>query len=380
MKPDYYLSEEIFRREQEKVFKRLWIFFGLTTMLADHNSFIARTMSGIPVVVQNFNNQLRAFENICLHRQNALQWEESGKRPLVCRYHGWGYNAQGFAENIPSDAEIYRFDPKERSGLTLRSFHLEVIGKLVFINLSADPLPIAEQFPAEFIESLRSSSEMYDSEVLVARVRTRFNWKLAYENLRDANHPPFVHAQTLAKSVDFHAVIDEAQHRRSENVCEGAASGDRTRQMELLRSFSFGGPDTALNELKPLEWHGAVDRFGNLDHYYNWLAYPNLHIASGSGGYSFTLEQHNPVAPGVTELVVYWLTAKKKRPYPAMAAVLQASLNGGFRVLEEDIRIMEMVQKNLHAGAPLPRQGDYEYLNKMVEKWYSDLMDGDFEI
>ena len=63
-----------------------------------------------------------------------------------------------------------------------------------------------------------------------------------------------------------------------------------------------------------------------------------------------------------------------------MPAVLLASFQGGFKVLEEDIRVMEMVQTSLHPGAPLPRQGDYEYLNKIVEKWYADLMDGNFEI
>ena len=380
MKPEFYLSDEIFRREQESLFKRLWIFYGLKTMLAEHNAFIARNIGGIPVVVQNFDGELSAFENICAHRQNALQWEESGKRPLVCRYHGWGYDADGWARNIPAHDEIYRYADEDRAGLRLRRFALEVIGNLVFVNLSPDPLPLTEQFTGEFIESLRDSSNAYDGEVLIAKLKTRFNWKLAYENLRDGNHPRHVHAQTLAKDVNFQAFVDEAQHRRAEQVCAGSMAGDRAQQMDLLRSFSVGGPDTALKELKPYEWHGAVERFGSLDYYYNWLAYPNLHIASGSGGYSFTLEQHNPVAPGVTELTVYWLTAKKKRPYPAMPAVLLASIEVGYQVLEEDIKVMEMVQKNLHAEAPLPRQGDYEYANKLLEKWYADLMDGQFEI
>lgn len=380
MNPEYYLSGEVFQREQERIFRRLWIFFGLKTMLAEHNAFISRTMSGIPVVVQNFHGELRAFENICLHRQNALQWEEAGRRPLACRYHGWGYDAEGYAEHIPGHDELYRYEAGERRGLRLRRFALQAIGNLVFINLADEPPAIEEQFSAEFIASLRSSSEAYDGEVLVARVETRFNWKLAYENLRDANHPRYVHATTLAREVGFRAGVDAEGHRRAQEVCAGSESGDRERQMALLRSFSFGGPDTVLNDLKPLEWHGAVERYGDADYYYNWLAYPNLHIASGSGGHSFTLEQHNPVSPGVTELVVYWLTARKKRPYAAMPAVLLASLDGGFRVLEEDIKVMEMVQQSLHAAAPLPRQGDYEFLNKMVEKWYTDLMGGDFEI
>ena len=90
-----YLSHEWFARERELLFRKLWLFAGLKTMLGAHNSFVTREVCGVPVVLQNFNGELRAFENICLHRGAKLQWERAGRRPLLCRYHGWGYDQTG---------------------------------------------------------------------------------------------------------------------------------------------------------------------------------------------------------------------------------------------------------------------------------------------
>jgi phenylpropionate dioxygenase-like ring-hydroxylating dioxygenase large terminal subunit len=378
MRPEHYLSEGVFAREQELLFRRLWVFFGFKTQLARHNDYLARSIAGVPVVVQNFSGELKAFENVCLHRQAQIQTGMSGRRPLVCRYHGWGYDAAGRPENIPFHDDIYRFGAEERAALCLRQFALKAVGNAVFVNLAADPLPMAHQFSAPFMDSLRSCSESWDSEIIFGRMPGRYNWKLAFENLRDGNHPRFVHPATLAKHVTFQAPVDEAALAATEAMASGAATQRERR--EQLRGFSFGVPDAPLGARPAYDWHASVERWPEgKDYYYNWLAYPNLHIASPDGGYSFTIEQHVPVAPGQSELLVWWVLAKKTDRYPASAAVLHSMMLGGRPVLEEDIRVMELVQSGLHANAPVGSQGAYEYLNRSVEQWYTDLMDGRFE-
>ena len=59
MHPKYYLSPEIFEREQRKIFRKAWLFAGLKTLLPKNNSFITRKVCGIPVVIQNFNGAIR---------------------------------------------------------------------------------------------------------------------------------------------------------------------------------------------------------------------------------------------------------------------------------------------------------------------------------
>ncbi len=378
MPPSAYLSPEWFGRERDLLFRRLWLFAGLKTMLAGHNAFITRNICGIPVVLQNFNGELRAFENICLHRSAQLQWESVGRRPLLCRYHGWGYDANGAVSNIPLQEELYRFPEAEREAMRLRRFALRSVGNLVFINMDAQPLPFEEQFRAEFIESLESSSSAYDGEVITTTWKGHFNWKLAYENLRDANHPRFVHPQSLAKSVNFVAQVDDALVTEAD--IDPAPEQARAVRRALLQRFSWGGPDAALDRIIPYAWRDNVERWGNDDSYFNWLVYPNLHIASSDGGHSFIVEHHVPVNPERTDLEIYWMTATKRRLYPYSCTTLLSLMHESKVVLGEDVRIMEAVQAGLHDAAPRAIQGAYEAMNRLIERWYLDVMEHGGEI
>ncbi|RXR02657.1 aromatic ring-hydroxylating oxygenase subunit alpha [Pseudoxanthomonas composti] len=377
MHPKYYLSQDIFDREQRKLFRKLWLFAGLKVLLPEHNSFITRRIAGVPVVIQNFHGRIRAFENVCLHRSALIQTAPVGRRPLVCGYHAWSYDEDGRVKNIPDCDALYRLQGCERGNLVLREFSLRAIGNVLFINLDPDPLPIEEQFPAAFMTLLESSSQAYDTEVMTTTWHGRYNWKLAYENLRDANHPRFVHPKTLAKSVDFIPQVDQAQADESMDALPDASPHAFRSEM---RRFSFGGAEAPIPDPKRFGWQDKVERWGTQDAYYNWLAFPNLHIASANGGYSFTLEHHVPVAPDRTDLEIYWVSARKKQAYGFSSQVLLAQMHGSKTVVGEDVAVMEMVQAGLHADAPLPTQGAYESMNRLVERWYVALMETEHEV
>lgn len=372
MHPRYYLDPEIFEREQQKIFRKVWLFAGLKTLLTQHNAFITRKIAGIPVVIQNFHGELRAFENVCLHRSALIQTEPVGRRPLVCAYHAWRYDAQGQVAHIPDCDSVYRFDEAEKCSLKLRRFALRVVGNLLFVNLDSQPIPLEEQFSPEFMATLESSSNAYDTEVMVTTWRGQYNWKLAYENLRDANHVRYVHPKTLDKIVTFRPRVNEARLQASAKPLHDPSPVLLRQEM---RQFSFGGPEARYEDMRRFGWHDLVERWGHEDAYYNWLAYPNLHIASGNGGHSFTIEHHVPVAPGCTDLEVYRFSARKKQAFAFSSAVLLEEMHGSKRVVGEDVDIMEKVQAALHADAPVPTQGAYEDLNRLVERWYSTLME-----
>lgn len=383
--PQAYIDQAWFERERDLLFKPLWQFVGLKVMLGAPNAFITRALFGIPIVIQNFKGELRAFENICPHRQNPIQTQPHGVRPLFCGYHGWSFDKDGATANIPYEDTLYRFPLEERACLHLRAFALACIGNLVFVNLSEHPLPIEEQFGPDMLASLAAVSESFDAEVIMTTYDGRFNWKLAYENLRDAHHPRFLHGRTLFKETRFEAGIDEqglATLRRQE------AAGDvveRDQALELLRSFSAGGRDSPIEQPKTDPWHANVERYRDVDGqhhdwYYNWLVFPNLHIASSNGGNSFIIEHHIPVGAGRTDLIVHYVTAKKKRPYPQSAAVLHASMLAADAVLREDIEVMVNIQRTLHPEARRARLGDYEFANAAIQHWYMNLMEKNFAI
>ena len=377
MHPKYYLSQEIFDREQRKIFSKAWVFAGLAALLPKNNSYITRKIAGVPVVIQNFQGELHAFENICLHRSAPLQQGFAGTRPLVCPYHAWSYDVQGAIKNIPDCDAIYRFDQSEKQRLKLREFALRQVGGLLFVNLDPDPMPIEEQFSPEFLASMQDSSNAYDTEVMVTTWHCKFNWKLIYENLRDPNHVRYLHAKSLAEYADFPFGVDEAHVGKAVPPLSDMSRDALRRDM---RGFSYGGPEGKIGQVRQVPWLGLVQRWGDLDAYFNWLAYPNLHIACGNGGYAFTIEHHIPVAPGQTDLEIYFVTARKKQPYDFSAQVLLANMNYSKQIVGEDVAILEAIQAGLHVAAPMPKQGAYEYTNQWIERWYTTLMETDHEI
>ncbi len=370
-----YFCEEWFRKERERLMKPLWQFVAPKVLLNRPNAFVRRQVSGVDLVVQNFDGELRAFDNRCLHRLNPLQQESHGVRPLLCSYHGWRYGSDGQVQNLPFHDDAYRLPQDELKCLHLRRYAVTCIGQLVFVNVSDNPMPIEEQFSMQALATLIEASEHFDSEVLIAEFKANMNWKLAYENLRDSLHPRFVHARTLAQVVKFQTQMDESAIRQSKDYVQHG-SQSLAEHREILRSFSGGGLNEPIENMSQYAWHDYVDRYGNADWYLNWLLYPNLHIASGSGGYSFIIEHHQPVSASRTDLLVYYVTARKKRRYPTSSAVLMAHIEGAEKVLREDIDIMEAVQSGMTEGAPRPVLGDFDHANRMVERWYLDVMEG----
>lgn len=373
MHPKYYLSQEIFDREQSKIFRKAWLFAGIKTLLSKKNAFITRKIAGIPVVIQNFQGELRAFENICLHRSAPLQIAPVGNRPLVCPYHGWKYDARGCVANIPQCAEIYRFDEQEKSSMQLREFSLRAVGNLLFINLDADPMPLEEQFSPEIISSLEGSSSVYDNEVMVTTWRTKFNWKLVAENLADPNHIRFLHSKDFSGYIKYNISVDAASC--AESMRPLIALDQASLRCEMRR-FSQGGVVAEIPNMRRVPWwQSKVNRHGDRDVYYHWLVMPGLHIASGNGGYSFTIENYVPISPGETDLELYWVMARKKEPLDAAQQVLYANMLGSRKIVGEDVDMLEKIQAALHLEAPVPNQGSYESFNRLVERWYTTLME-----
>jgi phenylpropionate dioxygenase-like ring-hydroxylating dioxygenase large terminal subunit len=373
--PEAYISEEWFQRERNLIFRNLWQFVAPKMMLAQHNAFVTRNIAGINVVVQNFEGEIRAIENICLHRQSPLQTQPNGVRSLVCAYHGWKYDADGNVSNIPFHDACYRLSEAEQKSLKLRTFKVYCLGNLVFINLNPKPIAFEQQFSLPALDSLKQASELFDSELLVTTFHAKMNWKLAYENLRDGLHPRFLHSNSVYQQVKFEARIDPEIFNATQTYIN-AEFVSLAQHFDVLKSFSSGGLSEPMPNMPSYAWHQFVERYGQDDWYLNWLVYPNLHIASGSGGYSFIIEHHQPISAARTDLMVYYVTGKKKRHYPTSVAVLLAHIEGAEKVLREDIDIMEQVQQTLNSESPSACLGDYEYANRKVERWYLDVMAG----
>lgn len=355
----HYVDPDIFRREQVRIFGDLWIFAGLTNFVAESDQFLTRRIGGRSIVVQNFEGTPRAFENVCSHRSKVLQTGRFGRHPLVCGYHGWRYANDGAVATIPFASECYRLDPAERAALRLREFALCRIGKLLFVNLSESPRSIDDQFYPELLREIESASNAFDDEIMVTTVAGRYNWKLAYENLRDSLHPKFVHTRSLNLDVEFYDGV----------AAEPVADAREDGRVDL-RDLSFGGAEGGFRRPRPLPFHARVARWGTEDAYFNWLLYPNTHMVCPDGGYSFSIEHHEPLGVDSTELTLFFATARRDPNFAGTDAVLWEYAKGAKTILDEDQAIMEEAQAGLDASSSAVVQGHFELQNRITDRWY----------
>jgi len=355
-----YIDPSVFAREQTHILRKLWIFVGLRTLLAEPDSFLTRSIGGVPIVVQNFDGELRAFRNQCAHRQAPLQLEEYGQRKLTCRYHGWTFDGAGQVRGMPGEHRLYHYSEAERAQLCLDRFAVQCIGNLVFVNLDAHPLLIEEQFSDELRGQLAQISGHFGSQAIHAVMPSAYNWKLNFENVLDYNHVPFVHPQT------FRPLMQKGAEHEPHIPADTPPV-----QTTALHELSFAGK-TPL-KIQPWPWHALVDRFGNEDAYYNYFLYPNVNFIS-VGGYVFLIQQFDPIAPDRTDVRFTLATARPTQRIPALPAIFWGHLKGEKRVLDEDKVILEALQRGLHAGGPVARHGAYESQLRRVALVYEQLM------
>lgn len=373
--PACYTDRIWFDLEQEKIFKKLWLFVGLDQQLREENDFIARDFSGTPVLVQKIDGQLRAFRNACAHRGMPLQIQYCGNRKLICPYHGWSYRPDGKSRGIPNE-KIYNICESKKEDISLERYAICTIGSFIFVNLSVEPLPIEEQFSEDMQTVLREFSRHFAPEISYTSFSGNYNWKLNFENILDWNHAQFVHTQTLApllafeKNGTFSAVqLDESQIFTSNTP---------------LGKVRFSG-EIPLTGKIPLQNISRIGR-SSMPYPKRWFAdllespldrgafvachiFPNMNFGSIHGEHFF-IQQYVPTAVDRVQYHSWVLTAKLKKDVPAQPHLLWGIHHAEKRVIDEDIVLFQALQKALATALSIGILGDHEASLAAVGLWY----------
>lgn len=194
LRPDQYHSEAQHRAELRQVFGPAWHPLCTTRHLARPGDFLTFDLLETPILVRNFDGELRAFLNVCPHRHSKLTDKPRGStEKLKCQYHGWEYAADGRTGKIP-DARAFR--PWDRENSCLRPFRLETCGELVFVNLSDDGVslrdwlgPLWGRWAPGFGGDYRYAATWEQDFPC--------NWKVVLENSLESYHIPEVHPKTF---------------------------------------------------------------------------------------------------------------------------------------------------------------------------------------
>ncbi|HKQ36864.1 MAG TPA: aromatic ring-hydroxylating dioxygenase subunit alpha [Verrucomicrobiae bacterium] len=188
----YFISEQIFGVERERIFSTQWLCVGHQNDVAKPGEYFLRNITGESIIVlRDRNSEVRAFYNVCRHRGTRLCEEKAGsfRETLQCPYHAWTYALDGRLVGAPHMERVEGFDKAEYS---LNALNLALWEGFIFVNLAKTPMalermfaPLAGKFKHWNLPKLRSARRIeYD---------VRANWKLIFENYSECYHCPLVH-------------------------------------------------------------------------------------------------------------------------------------------------------------------------------------------
>src|SRR6476661_10099284 len=104
----YFISDEVFAAEQEKIFARNWILLGRENEIEKPGDYFLAEPAGESIIVtRDKTGSVRAFYNVCRHRGARMCEEKSGRLSAIqCPYHAWTYSLDGSligAPDMPAD-------------------------------------------------------------------------------------------------------------------------------------------------------------------------------------------------------------------------------------------------------------------------------------
>ena len=199
----YFVSAEIFAKEQKTIFSEQWVLAGHQSQIARAGDYFISEVAGESLIVvrppspdygaaSDRRSTIRGFYNVCRHRGTRLREDQSGHASAIqCPYHAWTYAVDGRLLSAPYMGDVPGFDKADYS---LHPVHLGLWEGFIFVNLADSPAPLdkwfaplAGKFAHWNLPKLRSAKRIdYDVQA---------NWKLIFENYSECYHCPGVHPE-----------------------------------------------------------------------------------------------------------------------------------------------------------------------------------------
>jgi len=212
---DYYLSDDWYQRDLERIFRKRWMFAGHSAQLSEPRSYITCEIGDDSVVVvRTDDGEVAAYHNICRHRGSRIAPERCGqlKGRLVCPYHAWSYDlSDGSLRSVPRKPADFDMSPYGLKPVWVEEWH-----GMLFINLAAEePVSIAERFADLELGPwrLEETKVIRDSEFLLP-----VNWKLVAENFLECYHCALNHPELCTVFNPDQTAVSENRHVSAEGT------------------------------------------------------------------------------------------------------------------------------------------------------------------
>lgn len=192
--------------EVERLWSRVWQMACLEEDIPEVGDHLVYDIAHLSfVVVRTGADEIRAFNNACLHRGRLLkEGPGRGATNLRCPFHGWSWNLDGSLKEIPCE---WDFPELDKGLLDLPQARVGTWQGFVFIN----PDPAAEPLEA-FLEGLDEHFATLPFTKRVKRAHVRkimpVNWKACQEAFMEAYHVVATHPTLMDDLGDANSAYD----------------------------------------------------------------------------------------------------------------------------------------------------------------------------
>ena len=363
-----YVDPEVFRLEQERIFRRAWLYLAHESEIPAPGDYVLTTLGPEEViVVRREDRGISVLLNRCAHRGARVVSAPGGNmRQLRCPYHSWTYRLDGSLIGVPLP-EGYS-SPQSLPGLTPVP-RVESYRGFVFASHSEEGEPLAQ-----FLGALRSAFDnLVDRSPAgtltrfggALRLEYRGNWKMFLENALDLVHPGFVHKSSV-EAARAHPEALRADALTQQGAQMFLANGLRASQWNEVPLHAFPGghvymggfyrqgliaperEDPAFERYRKalVERHGAekaaavlaVDRFNN-------LVWPNVSLNARFGAMRIV----RPLAADrtVVEVICFRLDGAPEEMRELTLQFVNLAASPASLVASDDLEIFERCQRGL---------------------------------
>ena len=369
---EVYASEEIFAREQQKLFDApTWVFMGLECELKEAGDYLTGTIGTTPVVLSKADDgQIHGFVNKCAHRGAKVVRELRGNAKfLKCLYHGWTYDNRGDLKAVPMQNGVMGdggypddFNPENHC---LRKLKVANFSGVLFASLDLNAPPFEDYLGPGLGERVKNICHSPMKIWGYQRQTMDCNWKLFMENTRDIYHAPMLHA-----FIPQFGMFNPAK-QKNELILEhgGAHSGFFTYETEDAAApppatqKKMQGPAGDGGKKLVFEDPSVARGVGELPNglYLNIISIFPASLFTCVGN-ALTIRQVRPIAPDKTETVYVWFQFENDSEEMHDRRTKQSNLFGpaGY-VAMEDAEVMEstqqMIAKGLESGSTFMEMG-----------------------